>query len=74
MAENGSPREESGTLLMAALLLLALAFAGAWVFGYVSGNGPPWALLRWFGIAAAAIVVVGLLTYRRGPQEPPEAT
>ena len=55
---------EYGTLVISALLLLALAFAGTWVITYVRPDANPWALLPWFGIAAAAIVVFGLLAYR----------
>lgn len=66
MGEDRAPSEEGGTLLIAALLILALTFAGAWVFGYVSGTGPPWQLLRWFGIAAAVLVVVALARARFG--------
>jgi hypothetical protein len=54
---------EFGTLVIAALLLLALAFAGSWVITYVRPDANPWALLPWFGIAAAGIVVFGLLAY-----------
>jgi hypothetical protein len=52
---------ERGTLVIAALLLLALGFAGNWIISYLRGNGPPWDSLVWFGLAAAAIVVVGFL-------------
>lgn len=64
MSKDRASSEESGTLLIASLLILALAFAGAWVIGYVSGTGPPWELLRWFGIAASIVVVLGLLRLR----------
>jgi len=56
--------EEGGTLFIAALMLLALAFAGAWILGYVSGSGAPWGLLRWFVGAAVVVVVVGFLIGR----------
>jgi hypothetical protein len=52
---------ERGTLIIAALLLLAIAFAGSWIVAYVSPNGDPRSLLPWFGAAAAAIVVVGMV-------------
>jgi hypothetical protein len=52
---------ERGTLVIAALLLLALAFAGYWIISYLRGLGPPWYALPWFGAAAGVIVVVGYL-------------
>lgn len=62
MADGESSRE-GGTLLMAALLVLGLAFAGAWVIGYVSGDGPPWQLVRYFAIAAAGVILVALAAF-----------
>lgn len=59
VATEESP--ERGTLVIAALLLLALAFAGYWIISYLRGLGPPWHSLVWFGAAAGAIVVVGFL-------------
>lgn len=59
MAEKQAP--EAGTLLIAALLLLVLAFAGSWIIAYVQPGRNPWELVPWFLGAAAAIVVVGLL-------------
>jgi len=52
---------ERGTLVIAALLLLALGFAGNWIISYLRGNGPPWGSLVWFGLAAGAIVLLGFL-------------
>ncbi len=52
---------EKSTLIIAALLILALAFAGAWIITYVEPGGDPWGLLPWFGAAAAVILVVGLI-------------
>jgi hypothetical protein len=52
---------ERGTLVIAALLLLALGFAGYWIVSYLRGEGPPWSSLVWFGSAAVAIVVLGFL-------------
>jgi len=54
---------ETGTLVIAGLLLLALAFAGKWIYDYSGGAGAPWSVLPWFGIAAAVIIVVGLLSF-----------
>jgi hypothetical protein len=59
VATEESP--ERGTLVIAALLLLALGFAGYWIISYLQGVGPPWDALPWFGAAAGAIVVVGYL-------------
>lgn len=63
MAEDNSP--EWGTLVIAGLLLLALAFAGFWIVTYVKPDANPWSLLPWFGAAAVVIIVVGLLGYAR---------
>lgn len=58
-------RPELGTLVIAALLLLALAFAGYWIITYVQPGADPWALLPWFGGATAIIIVLGFLAYMR---------
>jgi hypothetical protein len=55
---SGTP--EGGTLIIAALLVLALMFAGYWIIQYAQTGGPPNAIVPWFGIGAAVIVVVGL--------------
>lgn len=55
---SGTP--EAGTLIIAALLILALAFAGNWIFEYAQTGDTPADLLPWFGLAAAAIIGVGL--------------
>ena len=60
MAEYEPP--EHGTLVIAALLLLALSFAGYWIITYVHPGANPWAILPWFGIAAAVIVILGIAT------------
>ena len=51
---------EGGTLIISALLILALGFAGYWIIGYAQTGAPPQNILPWFGIGAAVIVVVGL--------------
>ena len=61
MANDDSP--EYGTLVTAALLILALAFAGYWIYSYVGDTGTP--LAPWFGVAAIVIVVFALLNYMR---------
>ena len=61
---------EGGTLIISALLILALAFAGYWIFDYAKTGGPPSGILPWFLAGAAVIVVVGLvaLLWRGGPK------
>ena len=46
MARSEPP--EAGTLLIAALLLLLLAFAGTWIIAYVEPNTNPWRIVPWF--------------------------
>ena len=55
---GGTP--EGGTLIISALLILALAFAGYWIIQYAQTGGPPSGLFPWFGIGALAIIVVGI--------------
>lgn len=57
---------EGGTLIIAALLVLTLAFTGYWIAEYARLGDEPWELAIWFGAAAAAIVVVGLIAYVLG--------
>ena len=58
---------EGGTLIISALLILAIVFAGYWIMEYASTGGPPSGILPWFGTIAALIVVVGLaILLRRG--------
>ena len=58
---------EAGTLIIAALLLLVLGFAGYWIADYAGSSGKPWEAVPWFLAAGAAIVVAGLVLYlRRG--------
>lgn len=59
MARNGPP--ELGTLIISALLLLTLAFAGYWIITYSKTGGAPWASAYWFAAGGAVIVVVGLI-------------
>lgn len=57
---------ETGTMVIAGLLLLGLALAGYWIDSYVGSAARPWEVLPWFGAGAAVIVVLGLWSYLRG--------
>ena len=59
MADQDPP--EYGTLVTAALLILALAFAGYWIYTYVGDTGQP--LTPWFGVAAVIIVLVAIANF-----------
>jgi len=59
MTRNDLP--ENSTLLIAALLLLGLAFAGSWIIAYVQPDTDPNAIVPWFLLAAGLIVVVGVV-------------
>jgi hypothetical protein len=63
ISSMATQQPEYGTLMIAALLILALLFAGQWIISYVTPGDDPHALFPWFGIGAAAIVVVGLGIY-----------
>ncbi len=63
MADSEPP--EHSTLVIAALMILALAFAAAWIATYVEPGSNPRALLPWFGAGAAVIIIWGLVTYIR---------
>jgi len=60
MSDMASGTPEGGTLIIAALLVLALGFAGYWIILYAQTGGPPNTLLPWFGWSAVGIVIVGL--------------
>lgn len=64
MADSGPPSQ--GSMLMAALLVLALVFTGAWIYVTAApGEDATW-LLPWFGAAAAAILLIGFIVLLRG--------
>ena len=55
-----------GSLIVSALMALVIVFAGHWIVSYVQ-NGNPWAIMPWYGGAAALIIIIGLITnLRRG--------
>jgi len=64
MPPDQPPRE--GSLIVAALIVLGLVFAGHWIVTYVKHSNP-WAITPWYGVIAAVIIVFGLFTnLRRG--------
>lgn len=65
MATSQPP--ETGTLVIAALLLLVLGFAGYWIVEYADAGraGAPWVLVKWFGVVAVVIIIVGFLVFMR---------
>lgn len=50
-------------MVIAALLILALLFAGEWIITYVQPGGRPAGLFPWFLAAAGAILVVSFVVY-----------
>ena len=52
-----------GSLIIAALIVLGILFAGHWITSYVQTSNP-WAIIPWYGVAAVLIIVFGNL--RRG--------
>lgn len=65
MPASGPP--ETGTLVIAALLLMVLGFTGYWITSYsdAATAGRPWVLVRWFTAGGAVILVVAFLLYMR---------
>ena len=63
--EDMLPEKSSGqgSLIVAALIVLGIVFAGHWIVSYVRTTNP-WALIPWYGVVAVLIIVVGNL--RRG--------
>ena len=54
---------DQGSLIVAALIVLGIVFAGHWILSYVQTSNP-WAIIPWYGVAAVLIIVFGNL--RRG--------
>ena len=52
-------------MLIIALLLLGLAFAGSWILNQATSGSNPSNLLPWFGATAGVIIALGLLVYVR---------
>ena len=52
-----------GSLIVAALIVLGIVFAGHWIVSYVHTSNP-WAIIPWYGVSAVLIIVFGIL--RRG--------
>ena len=61
MSPEQSPGQ--GTLIVAALIVLGIVFAGHWIVSYVQSSNP-WAIIPWYGVAVVLIIVCGNL--RRG--------
>ena len=70
MRDDSSP--EAGTLLTAALLLLAPGFVGYWM--YTRAGNEPLSLAPWFLVAAAGLlvssIVLNVVRAKRGPGKP----
>ena len=49
-----------GSLIVAALIVLAILFTGHWIVSYVHSSDP-WALIPWYGVAAVIIIVFGIV-------------
>jgi hypothetical protein len=47
-----------GSLIVAALIVLGIVFAGHWILSYVQTTNP-WAIIPWYGVAAILIIVLG---------------
>jgi hypothetical protein len=56
---------EFGTLVIAALLLLVLGFAGYWIIQYANPDLvlTPWDLIKWFLVGGVIIIVLGFLLF-----------
>ena len=49
-----------GSLIVAALIVLGIVFAGHWIISYVNTNNP-WSIIPWYGVAAVLIIVFGIV-------------
>ena len=64
---NDEPLQMS-TLIVVAIIVFGLVFAGSWIYSDANASGNPSALIPWFAAAAGTLVVLALLAYglRRG--------
>lgn len=63
MVPEKSPGQ--GSLIVAALIVLGIVFAGHWIVSYVKTTDP-WAIIPWYGIAAVLIILFGNLRRKGG--------
>jgi FtsH-binding integral membrane protein len=49
-----------GSLIVAALIVLGIVFAGHWIISYVNTSNP-WSIIPWYGVAAVLIIVFGIV-------------
>jgi hypothetical protein len=57
------------TSVVAAVLILALLFAGYWIWTYAAMGSPPWRLAGWFAIGVVLIVVGGIVRFWFGGRQ-----
>ena len=49
-----------GSLIVSALIVLGIVFAGHWIIRYVNTSNP-WSIIPWYGVAAVLIIVFGIV-------------
>lgn len=59
---NDEP-QDYGSMVVSALLILAIGFAGYWIYEYAQTGSPPWSLTGWFAGAALLISAGGIGWY-----------
>jgi hypothetical protein len=59
---NDAPLQ-TGTLIIIAIVVLALLFAGIWIDSAANASSNPSALLPWFAAATGIIIVIALVAY-----------
>ena len=61
-----APEKSSGqgSLIVAALIVLGIVFAGHWIVSYVKTTNP-WAIIPWYVVGALLIILFGYLRGRR---------